>query len=127
MSTADLMAGTLDSGGDMYQLTLRLCFILLCTAFVCGCVYEIIRRKRRAAKVTPKDVPDVEPENGKENVPEGKPEDGPEGKISFLFLFYVFRLSSCWLKLLVGREWMAWVRHTLAHSWQVHMRDFIGD
>lgn len=80
MSTADLMAGTFDSGGDMYQLTLRLCFILLGTAFVCGCIYEIIRRKRRAAKVAPKDVP----------------EDEPEGKISFLFLFSIFRLSSCW-------------------------------
>ena len=82
MSTADLMAGTFDSGGDMYQLTLRLCFILLCTAFVCGCIYEIIRRKRRAAKVAPKDVPDVAPAVEPENGPEGE----PEGKISFLFL-----------------------------------------
>lgn len=53
MSAADAMAGTFDSEADMYQLTLRLCLILFVTGIVCGCIYEVIRRKRRAARVVP--------------------------------------------------------------------------
>ena len=47
------MAGTFDSGADMYQLTLRICLILFVTGIVCGGIYEIIRRKRRAKRVVP--------------------------------------------------------------------------
>ena len=58
MSAAELLGDTFSHEADLYQLTLNLCLILLCVGTVCGCIYEVIRRKRRATKVEPESMND---------------------------------------------------------------------
>ena len=53
ISTAEIVGDSLSHEGDMYTLTLTICFALFCVGCFCGCIYEVIRRKRRATKVEP--------------------------------------------------------------------------
>ena len=48
-----MVGDSLSHEADMYTLTLTICFALLCLGCFCGCIYEVIRRKRRATKVEP--------------------------------------------------------------------------
>ena len=47
------LSGTLNPTGFMYQMTLNICLIGLCAGLVCGCVYEVIRKRKKEAKVGP--------------------------------------------------------------------------
>ena len=53
MSTAEMMGETFNNEGEMYQLTLNICFALLAVGMLCGCIYEVLRRKKLAATVEP--------------------------------------------------------------------------
>jgi hypothetical protein len=47
-----MFGDSLSHESDVYSLTLTICSILLCVGSLCGCIYEIMRRKKRA-KVQP--------------------------------------------------------------------------
>ena len=53
VTSEEQTSGTFNPTGFLYQMTLNICLVGLCVGLVCGCVYEVIRKRKRKAKVEP--------------------------------------------------------------------------
>jgi vacuolar-type H+-ATPase subunit I/STV1 len=52
-TTEERLSETFNPTGPMYIMTLSICIVGLCLGVFCGCIYEVIKRHRKKAKVEP--------------------------------------------------------------------------